>query len=461
MNRSSRTHLPSRRSGSSRLLDELRAGGGVQQRLGPRAHVEVGVDDQLTDPLGRGDAARFAEQRARRGRGSERVQQLRGERRLARPVDAFDRDQPAAAHLRRSRPYRALRSRHARRARTPSSRPSRPRSRRSRPEARRRTPTCSTDRAARASGPRPARSRPSCWPRAHRIPRARARGSHPGAHPDLTWVAPSGAHEILVSDIDVPVVSAASKTPFESSCRVFVIERVDELGDEAANRMLKTLEEPASFVHLILLSDRLAEVLPTITSRCQLVRFDAPSVNETAAVLEAQGERADTALACARLALGDAEQARELTGAEGHGPAGGGRAICARGPVGRDGAHRSRGRTCSRPSRRVGTRFARSLSPARGRGDRAVPEQGAQADQDRVGGADQARPPAGRDRGARPRASGRRAVVRRPRVPGLGRPRSGEERRSHRRSRGRLRASTRNVCARRSRLWRTRACVFS
>jgi DNA polymerase-3 subunit delta' len=145
---------------------------------------------------------------------------------------------------------------------------------------------------------------------------ARARVAS-GAHPDLTWVAPSGAHEILVSDIDVPVVSAASKTPFEAGCRVFVIERVDELGEEAANRMLKTLEEPASFVHLILLSDRLAEVLPTITSRCQLVRFDAPSVNETAAALEAEGEGADAAQACARLALGDGEQARELTGTEG------------------------------------------------------------------------------------------------------------------------------------------------
>ena len=145
---------------------------------------------------------------------------------------------------------------------------------------------------------------------------ARARVAS-GAHPDLTWVAPSGAHEILVGDIDGPVVSAASKTPFEASCRVFVIERVDELGDEAANRMLKTLEEPASFVHLILLSDRLAEVLPTIRSRCQLVRFDAPTVEETAAVLEALGEERETALACAHLALGDGERARELTGADG------------------------------------------------------------------------------------------------------------------------------------------------
>jgi DNA polymerase-3 subunit delta' len=144
--------------------------------------------------------------------------------------------------------------------------------------------------------------------------RARARS---GAHPDLTWVSPSGAHEILVSDIDEPVVAAASKTPFESRRRVFVIERVDELGDEAANRMLKTLEEPASFVHLILLSDRLVEVLPTIRSRCQLVRFDAAPVEAIACELQELGAAREAAIACARLALGDGERARQLAVGDG------------------------------------------------------------------------------------------------------------------------------------------------
>jgi DNA polymerase-3 subunit delta' len=138
-----------------------------------------------------------------------------------------------------------------------------------------------------------------------------------GAHTDLTWVAPSGAHEILVGDIEGPVVAAATRTPFEAARRVFVIERVDELGEEAANRMLKTLEEPASFVHMILLTDRLAEVLPTIRSRCQLVRFDAPAEAELAARIEARGVSADTALACVRLALGDAERAATLAGEQG------------------------------------------------------------------------------------------------------------------------------------------------
>lgn len=145
---------------------------------------------------------------------------------------------------------------------------------------------------------------------------ARAR-VHSGAHPDLTWVIPSGAHEILVSDIDGPVISAASRTPFESRRRVFVIERADELGDEAANRMLKTLEEPAGFVHLVLLTDRLREILPTIRSRCQAVRFEAPSEEQAMARVQKLGVSAETARACVRLSLQDAEHARELAGAEG------------------------------------------------------------------------------------------------------------------------------------------------
>jgi DNA polymerase III subunit delta' len=143
----------------------------------------------------------------------------------------------------------------------------------------------------------------------------RARVEH-GVHPDLTWVTPSGAAEMLVSDIDEPVVAAASRTPFEAQRRVFVIERAETMNDQAANRMLKTLEEPAAFAHLVLLSDRPGEILPTIASRCQHVRFDAPGVDELAARLTGIDEL--TARACARLSLGDAERAERL--AYGDGP---------------------------------------------------------------------------------------------------------------------------------------------
>ena len=105
-------------------------------------------------------------------------------------------------------------------------------------------------------------------------------------HPDLTWVTPSGAHEMLRADVAKPVVEAAAHTPFEAARRVFVLEHADSMNDEAANTLLKTLEEPPSYAVLILLSDKPGQVLPTIASRCQMVRFDPAPPATIAARLE-------------------------------------------------------------------------------------------------------------------------------------------------------------------------------
>ncbi|MEX2195696.1 MAG: AAA family ATPase [Thermoleophilaceae bacterium] len=140
-----------------------------------------------------------------------------------------------------------------------------------------------------------------------------------GSHPDLTWVAPTGAHVMRVEDVEEPVVGAASRTPFEASRRVFVLERVDTMNDEVANRMLKTLEEPAAYVHLILLTDALGQVIETVVSRCQLVRFDPLPAERVAAALERDGVPAERAAACGRLALGNAARARFLASEEGEG----------------------------------------------------------------------------------------------------------------------------------------------
>lgn len=135
------------------------------------------------------------------------------------------------------------------------------------------------------------------------------------SHPDLTWVTPSGAAEMLVADIEEPVVAAATRTPFESQRRVFVIERAETMNDQAANRMLKTLEEPPAFTHLLLLADRREDVLATIASRCQHVRFDPlPAAAMAERLQGVDGERAQ---ACARLALGDAGVAARLASGEG------------------------------------------------------------------------------------------------------------------------------------------------
>jgi DNA polymerase III subunit delta' len=145
---------------------------------------------------------------------------------------------------------------------------------------------------------------------------ARARAMS-GAHPDLTWVAPSGAHEMLRRDVDEAVVSASAHTPFEAAFRVFVLERADTMNDEAANALLKTLEEPPAYVVLLLLTDRPTQVMPTIASRCQPVRFDPPPPAELAQRLQSHGAAPAQADAAARLSLGDGERALALAVADG------------------------------------------------------------------------------------------------------------------------------------------------
>lgn len=133
-----------------------------------------------------------------------------------------------------------------------------------------------------------------------------------GAHPDLTWVTPSGAHEMLLADIAEPIVRGATRTPIEGARRAFVIERVETMSETVANSMLKTLEEPAVFVHFVLLTSEPERVLSTISSRCQAVRFDPLPVLQIAGLLERAGIESIRAKSCAALCGGDIELAREL-----------------------------------------------------------------------------------------------------------------------------------------------------
>lgn len=136
-------------------------------------------------------------------------------------------------------------------------------------------------------------------------------------HPDLMWIKPEGANgEILVDDVR-EIVAAVPMTPFEASCRVFVIEGADRMNESSANAFLKTLEEPPAHAHMILIADATTTVLPTILSRCQSVRFEPPSAEALASRLEREGVTPGTARECAQLADGDGAKARMLAGEHG------------------------------------------------------------------------------------------------------------------------------------------------
>ncbi|HSD47256.1 MAG TPA: DNA polymerase III subunit delta' [Pyrinomonadaceae bacterium] len=90
-------------------------------------------------------------------------------------------------------------------------------------------------------------------------------------HPDVGLViAPK---RVLRVDQMRQIEKEANFRPFEGKARVFLIDEADKLNDASANALLKVLEEPPRTAHLILITARPAMLLPTILSRCQMIRF--------------------------------------------------------------------------------------------------------------------------------------------------------------------------------------------
>ncbi|HEY6118726.1 MAG TPA: DNA polymerase III subunit [Pyrinomonadaceae bacterium] len=78
---------------------------------------------------------------------------------------------------------------------------------------------------------------------------------------------------LLLVDQMRQIEREANYRPFEGRARVFLVEDADKLNEPSANALLKILEEPPPTSHVILLTARPAMLLPTIRSRCQVIRF--------------------------------------------------------------------------------------------------------------------------------------------------------------------------------------------
>ena len=94
-----------------------------------------------------------------------------------------------------------------------------------------------------------------------------------GTHPDLKLVAPSGKTRIINVEAVEEINGLCAYRPYEGRYRVFVMEDADRMNEAAQNHFLKTLEEPPSATVFILLSEYPRQLLATIRSRCQHVRF--------------------------------------------------------------------------------------------------------------------------------------------------------------------------------------------
>ncbi|QGQ93663.1 DNA polymerase III subunit delta' [Paenibacillus psychroresistens] len=128
-------------------------------------------------------------------------------------------------------------------------------------------------------------------------------------HPDLHWIEPDGASLKIEQIRELQKQFAYRSTT--SQTKVYVLQNADRMTTQAANSLLKFLEEPTSDVLAILIAENGHALLPTIQSRAQWVPFTPLGVQELSQKLIAEGLSATLVLPAVHIVAG-LDAAREL-----------------------------------------------------------------------------------------------------------------------------------------------------
>ena len=123
-------------------------------------------------------------------------------------------------------------------------------------------------------------------------------------HPDLSIVQAETEGGTLKVDQVREVRRALALKPYQSKYRVALFLRFQEASEGAANALLKTLEEAPEHAILILTADNPEQLLPTITSRCEILRLRPLPVEDIEAYLKSHGADAENARLIAHVSGG-------------------------------------------------------------------------------------------------------------------------------------------------------------
>lgn len=107
-------------------------------------------------------------------------------------------------------------------------------------------------------------------------------------HPDLLIVQAEAEGQVLKVEQIRDLQHQLSLTPYQSSFRIGMLLRMQEANESAQNALLKTLEEPNDRVILLLTAEMAESVLPTISSRCEVISLRPLPLTELAANLQAR-----------------------------------------------------------------------------------------------------------------------------------------------------------------------------
>jgi DNA polymerase III subunit delta' len=131
-----------------------------------------------------------------------------------------------------------------------------------------------------------------------------------GSHADLLLVKPDGLSYGVRQTRDL--VLKAATAPVNGHWRVVLFEDADRATEQAANALLKAIEEPAPRTVWLLCAPYADDLPTTIRSRCRLVSLRTPPTDAVAGILQREGVGAEQALAAARAAQGHIGRARRL-----------------------------------------------------------------------------------------------------------------------------------------------------
>jgi DNA polymerase-3 subunit delta' len=135
-----------------------------------------------------------------------------------------------------------------------------------------------------------------------------------GRLPDVWEIEPEGQF-VKMKQMQA-LRQAAYLRPMVSRKRVFIVDDAERMNEESSNCLLKVLEEPPLFSHIILLTANPDLILPTIKSRCQALQFAPIGKEEIKKLLEEKGYSEEKAKIISLLVRGNLEEALSLDWAE-------------------------------------------------------------------------------------------------------------------------------------------------
>lgn len=131
-----------------------------------------------------------------------------------------------------------------------------------------------------------------------------------GSHADIHLIEPDGQF-IKIEQVR-ELQRDLGLRPYEAPRKACIIESAERFNPAAGNSLLKTLEEPPGNAIIILLTENVGMLLPTIRSRCQLIRFAPLSPESVYTLLVRSGTDADAAAVRSAMSEGSMQRALEL-----------------------------------------------------------------------------------------------------------------------------------------------------